>query len=68
MKSDDQWVTTRLDVLGNYDIGFDPVLSDPLIGGGVNVPVIEAVLCVTGTHFCLLGYDSRATFGVTYGR
>ena len=59
MESNNQRVTARLDALRNDDINFDTMISDLFVGGGVNIPVIEAVFCIVGDHFYLIGFDSE---------
>jgi hypothetical protein len=62
MESNNQRVTARLDVLRNDDTNFDTMISDLFVGGGVNIPVIEAVFCIVNAHFYLLGFDSGIPF------
>jgi hypothetical protein len=38
------------------------MIADFFVGGGVNIPVIEAVFCIVDAHFSLLGFDSEIPF------
>lgn len=62
MESNNQRVTAWLDVLRNDDINFDTMISDLFVGGGVNIPAIEAVFCILDARFSLLGFDSEIPF------
>lgn len=62
MESNNQRVTAWLDVLRNDDINFDTMIPNLFVGGGVNIPVIEAVFYILDAHFSLLGFDSEILF------